>query len=78
MTGAMGNYKADMETMARLENQLAAVLGATAEEVDHMECFDEEQRAEIYTILQTLKTDTSQHRALLGRWVRQSTETGNA
>ncbi len=51
--------------VANLEAGLAAILGKTATEVDHVECFDEEQRAEIYAILQALRSDTDVHRALV-------------
>jgi hypothetical protein len=45
-----------------LESGLAETLARTAQQVQHAECFDQEQRAEIYAILQALKTDTEAHR----------------
>ena len=51
--------------VANLEAGLAAMLGRTAMEVEHVECFDEEQRAEIYAILQALRSDTDLHRGMV-------------
>jgi hypothetical protein len=45
-----------------LEGGLAETLERTARQIRHAECFDQEQRAEIYAILQALKTDTEAHR----------------
>jgi len=45
-----------------VERGLAETLARTAQQVQHAECFDQEQRAEIYAILQALKTDTEAHR----------------
>jgi len=58
--------------VAKIEDQLAGVLLRTTKDISHSECFDDEQRAEIYTILQTLKADTCLHRDIVGRWVSQS------
>ncbi|HUU22921.1 MAG TPA: hypothetical protein VM389_10340 [Phycisphaerae bacterium] len=55
---------------AGLEQQLAAALSETSEELAHAECFDTEQRSELYTILQTLISDTQTHRQWIGQWVR--------
>jgi len=55
---------------AGLEQQLAAALSETSEELAHAECFDTEQRSELYTILQTLIADTQAHRRCVGQWVR--------
>ena len=62
MTGLQSNTPADVSAMAKLEDQLSAVLYQTADEVAHMESFDDEQRSEIYAILETLKADTQAHR----------------
>ena len=48
--------------MKALENGLAATLARTAQQIQHADCFDQEQRAEIYAILQALRTDTEAHR----------------
>jgi hypothetical protein len=53
----------------RLEEELSAALKRTAEELAHAECLDEEQRAEVYTILETLRSDTKTHRQVVGMWV---------
>ena len=54
---------------AGLEAQLAAVLRLTTQQIAHSECFDDEQRAEVYSILHALKSDTEQHQTVIGRWV---------
>jgi hypothetical protein len=53
----------------RLEEELSDALTRTAEEIAHAECLDEEQRAEVYTILETLRSDTHTHRKVVGMWV---------
>lgn len=54
---------------AALEEELSDALRRTAEEIAHAECLDEEQRAEVYTILDTLRADTRMHRRVVGAWV---------
>ena len=44
------------------ESKIAYSLASAAEELAHTECFDQEQRAEIYAILGAIKTDTENHR----------------
>ena len=56
---------------AGLEDQLRATLAATADEVARAECFDEEQRAEVYSILHALKSDSERHLRWVGQWVGQ-------
>jgi hypothetical protein len=53
----------------RLEEELSDSLRGAAEEVAHARCLDEEQRAEVYTILDTLRADTRMHRHVVGTWV---------
>jgi hypothetical protein len=53
----------------RLEEALSDALSRTAAEVAHAECLDQEQRAEVYTILETLQADTQSHRLVVGRWI---------
>ncbi|MBS3822079.1 MAG: hypothetical protein KGY81_09995 [Phycisphaerae bacterium] len=48
--------------LACMEARIAATLNETADELAHAECFDQEQRAEIYAILQAIRNDTSNHR----------------
>ena len=66
-----GNAAADASNVVSLEDRLAATLDETSREVAHTECFDPEQRAEIYTILAILKADTNAHRETVGRYVSQ-------
>jgi len=59
------NSEVSVPDVASLEASLAEMLGKTAREVDHVECFDQEQRAEIYAILQALQSDTNVHRGMV-------------
>jgi hypothetical protein len=53
----------------RLEEKLSLAIQQVADEIAHTECLDEEQRAEVYTILDTLRSDTRSHQGVVGRWV---------
>lgn len=55
--------------MVGLEAQLAAGLRRATQQIAHSECFDDEQRAEVYSILHALKADTELHQSVIGRWV---------
>jgi hypothetical protein len=55
-------YFADLEGM---EARIAASLETTADELAHAECFDQEQRAEIYAILQALRNDSTNHQQMV-------------
>ena len=51
----------DLAALARLEENLADRLAKIQYELDHTDCFDPEQRAELYTIVQALRDDTKAH-----------------
>ncbi len=76
MTGAQINASSDVTTMTGLEHGLAATLMEAADEVKRAECFDDEQRAEVYAILQALRTDTEAHRGMVELLARQLREGG--
>ena len=57
----------------RIEQGLVDTVRAAAREVQHTECLDEEQRAEVYSILHALKNDTEAHRQIVGQWVNDTT-----
>ena len=61
----------DVSALTGIEHQLASVLIETADEIKHVECFDDEQRAEVYAILQALRDDTEAHRAMVDLLARQ-------
>lgn len=61
MTGAEIYRDADFAQYVSVESEIAESLSETADELAHTECFDQEQRAEIYAILQAIKTDTENH-----------------
>ena len=48
--------------LSALEDRLADQLSQASQEVDRAECFDDEQRAEVYAILEALHSDTRAHR----------------
>ena len=73
MTSDRARVAHAMSDVAGIEAQLAAKLAEAADEVAHTECFDQEQRAEIYTILQAMKADSEVHRQLVGRWISDVT-----
>lgn len=68
-----GGVASAISDMAQIESRLAAKLREAASEVAHTETFDQEQRAEIYTILQAMRQDTEIHEKLVGRWVNDAT-----
>ncbi len=53
---------ADISEMVGVESVIVNFLEETSDELAHAECFDTEQRAEIYAILQAIKADTVTHR----------------
>lgn len=59
----------ELSGIADMEEQLAQRLHQASKEIDHMDCFDDEQRAEIYTILKALKDDTRAHCDIVGQWI---------
>lgn len=65
MTGAGMYIATDPSDWAEAESRIGDVLAQTAEELAHAECFDQEQRAEIYAILQAIKNDTANHRQMV-------------
>ena len=54
-----------------LESQITQSLTQAAQEIEYVECFDREQRAEVHTILRAMLADTKVHRSLLDRLGRQ-------
>jgi len=73
MKDRQGTPSGVFSEVARVEEQLAASLTRTAGEVARSECFDAEQRAEVYVILDTLRADTEAHRRAIGQWVSDRT-----
>jgi len=73
MTEQIGEFLSGMSAITGLEDQIAAALAATASAVAKAECFDAEERSEIYAILGTIKADSEAHRSLVGRWINDRT-----
>jgi len=62
-----------LSALADVEDQLAAVLNETAGDVARSRCFDNEQRAEVYAIIEAMRSDVESHRQSVGRWVSDRT-----
>ncbi len=63
----MAGLQIEVTQMASLEQGLAATLTQTSRQVAHSECFDLEQRAEVYTILEALRSNSETHLAMVGQ-----------
>jgi len=59
--------KANVSQVTSLEKGLAATLTETSDELARSESLDIEQRAEVYTILKTLRSTSETHRETLRR-----------
>ncbi len=57
-SGLHGN----MQAVEGMEHQLVADLTATSSEIAHSEYLSVEQRSEVYSILDALRSDTEQHK----------------
>ena len=62
----------DISGLANMEDQLAAVISRAASEVGHIDTLDDEVRSEIYTIIQAIRSDTQQHRQIVGQWISEA------
>ena len=58
MAGTSASGPEGVYLIADLEERLVKGLIETADEVAHVECFDDEQRSEVYTILQAMRNDS--------------------
>lgn len=71
-----GTCVSDLSAWVQAEARIHDVLERTTEELAHAECFDEEQRAEIYAILQAIRTDERNHRAMVEMLARKLSRGG--
>jgi len=74
MTGAYRRVAGSVRAVEGVEDQLAAILTATSDEIAHSECLDSEQRAEVYAILDAIQADTKAHRKTITLLSRQISE----
>ena len=65
MTDVKENESMYVSEAGSMEERIRASLMETSDDVAHSECFDAEQRAEVYTILETLRTNAITHRAVV-------------
>ena len=69
----------DLSEWANVESRISNSLTETTDELARAECFDQEQRAEIYAILQAIKNDTDNHRQMIELLAKKlSKDTPNA
>ena len=73
MTSASDNSGHLLGDLARIEQGLVDTVQAASREVQYTECLDDEQRAEVYSILHALRNDTEAHRQIVGQWVNDAT-----
>ena len=73
VTAVNDNSPRPLGDLERIEQGLVDTVQAAAREVQHTECLDDEQRAEVYSILHALKNDTEAHRQIVGQWINDST-----
>ena len=59
--------------LARIEQGLVDTVQAASKELQYTESLDDEQRAEVYSILHALKNDTEAHQQIVGQWVNDTT-----
>ncbi len=57
-------YQGDAQ-LTDTESKIAASLAAAEEELARTECFDDEQRAEIYAILGAIRSDSENHQKMV-------------
>lgn len=62
MPSAANAVDGQVRILAGMEHQLATFVGQTRQDVAHAECFDDEQRAEVYAILEAIESDTHAHK----------------
>ena len=65
MSSVCGQYLGQLERVAELEASLLVCVEAAVDELRHIECLDEEQRAEIHAILDAMKHDGHSHVAII-------------
>jgi hypothetical protein len=73
MNDRSGEFGSGISAIVEMEKQIAAALAATSSEVARAECFDAEQRSEIYVILETMTADSQTHCSIVGRWINDRT-----
>ena len=67
MTNAQAETSACFRELAQAETKLARTVTATAREIAHSECLDEEKRAEVYAILHVIQSDSDAHMKILSK-----------
>ena len=73
MTTVKDNSSHPFGDSARIEQGLVDTVHAASREVQYADCLDDEQRAEVYSILHALRNDTEAHQQIVGQWVNDAT-----
>lgn len=68
----------NLQAAAGMESRLAADLTATSGEIAHSEYLSVEQRSEVYSILEALRSDTEHHKKAIRLLADGLGETGDA
>ncbi len=54
-----------LQQMAAMEKSLLCCIRAASEDLQRVECFDEEQRAEVHAILEAIRHESESHSAMV-------------
>ena len=73
MTGINSTISDRLSALAEAEEQLASILNEATGDVARSRCFDKEQRAEVYAILEAMRSDVQAHSKSVGQWVSDRT-----
>ena len=65
MSLAESHIPRQLRQAAAMENSLLSQIDAAADDLQRVDCFDEEQRAEIHAILEAMKHDSESHSAIV-------------
>lgn len=65
MTETTGGLPVDVKAIVAMDGELSKTLQTAADQLNHADSLDEEQRAEIYAILKALKDRSTANRVVL-------------
>jgi hypothetical protein len=69
---SMPSTSVEAKTVRDMEVDVAAALKETVFELEHAEGLDDEQRAEVYTILHAMVSDCRRHEEVLSEFLAQA------
>lgn len=65
MSLAESHIPGQLRHAAAMESSLLSQIHSVADDLQRVDCFDEEQRAEIHAILEAMKHDSESHSAIV-------------